>query len=265
MNRIDARFAQLQQAGKKAFMPYITAGHPSVETTRDIILTLDRAGADLLELGVPFSDPIADGPSIQQSSEWALQQQTTPGKILELVASVREESQIPISLMSYYNPIFHRGLAEFCQAAAQAGVDGLIVPDLPVEEAGELAEAAAAEGLHLILLVAPTTPAERMQGITDMCGGFVYCVSVTGVTGARNQISDAVAPMLESLRKVTDLPLVVGFGVSTPEQASQMAQMSDGVIVGSAIVDHIHKHRENPAQLIEELSQFVEQLSSAVH
>ncbi len=265
MNRIDATFEKLRQTGRKAFMPYITAGHPSLAVTREIILALESAGADMLELGIPFSDPIADGPSIQRSSEWALQHGTTPDKILQLVADVRQQSQIPISLMSYYNPIFYRGVSSFCQDAARAGVDGLIVPDVPVEESGPLAEAAQVAGLDLILLVAPTTPPDRMQRIATASRGFVYCVSVTGVTGARDSVSEDLAPMLTTLRQTTDLPLVVGFGVSNPVQAGLIAQRADGVIVGSAIVDRIHVCRDDPQAMLVELHAFTSDLSAAVH
>ena len=245
MNRIDKKFQELRDRGASAFMPYLCAGDPTPELTAKLLLTLEAAGADLIELGVPFSDPIADGPTIQRASERALTHGISLQQILEIVTSIRPQTDIPIALMSYYNPIFRMGEETFCKAAQDAGVDGVIVPDLPPEEAQQLLEIAPRYNLATIFLVAPTSPPERMQLIASVSTGFIYCVSVTGVTGARAMLSDEVAPMITELRKHTDKPISVGFGVSTPEQATQVAQIADGVIVGSAIVNVIEENMDD--------------------
>ena len=245
-------------------MPYLCAGDPNPELTSKLLLTLVEAGADLIELGVPFSDPIADGPTIQRASERALTHNISLQQILEIVASVRPETDIPIALMSYYNPIFRMGEAAFCKAAQTAGIDGLIVPDLPPEQAQRLLEVAPKYNLATIFLVAPTSPPERMQLIASVSTGFVYCVSLTGVTGARAMLSDEIAPMITELRKHTDKPISVGFGVSTSEQATQVAQVADGVIVGSAIINVVEKHIDDEVKLLAAVKAFASDLAAGV-
>jgi tryptophan synthase alpha chain len=264
MNRIDKKFQELRDEGAKAFMPYLCAGDPTPELTSKLLLTLEEAGADLIELGVPFSDPIADGPTIQRASERALTHHISLQQILEMVATVRKQTDIPIALMSYYNPIFRMGEDAFCKAAQDAGVDGVIVPDMPPEQAQSLLEIAPNYNLATIFLVAPTSPSERMQLIASVSTGFVYCVSVTGVTGARAMLSDEIAPMIAELRKHTDKPISVGFGVSTPDQASQVAQIADGVIVGSAIINVIEEHINDEAKLLTAVKQFALDLAAGV-
>ena len=264
MNRIDKKFQELRDQGASAFMPYVCAGDPNPELTPKLLLTLEEAGADLIELGVPFSDPIADGPTVQRASERALTHNISLQQILEIVASVRKETDIPIALMSYYNPIFRMGEEAFCEAAQAAGVDGLIVPDLPPEQAQPLLEVAPRYNLATIFLVAPTSPPERMKLIASVSTGFIYCVSVTGVTGARTMLSDEVAPMITELRKHTDKPIGVGFGVSTSEQATQVAQVADGVIVGSAIINVYEKHIDDEAKLLAAVKEFALDLAAGV-
>ena len=264
MNRIDKKFQELRDRGASAFMPYLCAGDPTPELTAKLLLTLEAAGADLIELGVPFSDPIADGPTIQRASERALTHGISLQQILEIVTSIRPQTDIPIALMSYYNPIFRMGEETFCKAAQDAGVDGVIVPDLPPEEAQQLLEIAPRYNLATIFLVAPTSPPERMQLIASVSTGFIYCVSVTGVTGARAMLSDEVAPMITELRKHTDKPISVGFGVSTPEQATQVAQIADGVIVGSAIVNVIEENMDDEGKMLAAVKQFTSNLDAGV-
>ena len=264
MNRINKKFQELRHQDARAFMPYLCAGDPTPELTAKLLLTLEAAGADLIELGVPFSDPIADGPTVQRASERALAHSISLQQTLEIVRSLREQTEIPIALMSYYNPIFRMGEAAFCKAAQEAGVDGLIVPDLPPEQAQPLLEIAPKYNLATIFLAAPTSPPERMQLIASVSTGFIYCVSVTGVTGARATLSDEIDPMITELRKHTDKPISVGFGVSTPEQAKQVANIADGVIVGSAIINVIEAHINDETKLLTAVKQFASDLASGV-
>jgi len=262
MNRIDRKFKELK--GQSAFIPYICAGDPNIDVTKKLVYALESAGADIVELGVPFSDPIADGPSIQKASERALKNKLSLGQIIDAVSELRGITQIPIVLMTYYNPVFAYGVLDFCKTATEAGVDGVIIPDLPPEEADELFQAASKYGLAVILLVAPTSTEERVKLISEFSSGFVYLVSVTGVTGARQTLSESIQPMLNNLRKYTDKPIGVGFGVSTPEQAQTIAKMADAVIVGSAIINVIESYLEDEDKLIEEVQKFVSHLVEAV-
>ena len=264
MNRIDKKFQELRRQDTSAFMPYLCAGDPTPELTAKLLLTLETAGADLIELGVPFSDPIADGPTVQRASERALAHSISLQQILEIVKNLRPQTEIPIAVMSYYNPIFRMGEEAFCKAAQEAGVDGVIVPDLPPEQAQPLLEVAPKYNLATIFLVAPTSPPERMQLIASVSTGFIYCVSVTGVTGARATLSDEIAPMITELRKHTDKPISVGFGVSTPEQAKQVADIADGVIVGSAIINVIEENMDDEAKLLTVVKQFASDLAMGV-
>ncbi|MHB1420694.1 MAG: tryptophan synthase subunit alpha [Bacillota bacterium] len=236
MNRIDHKFNELRTQGAKALITYICAGDPNLEETEKYVLALERSGADIIELGVPFSDPLADGPVIQEASQRALASGTTLPAILRTVENLRHKTDIPLVLMTYYNPVLQYGVEHFLAEARRTGVDGLIFPDLPHEEAGLMRELATKQGIAVIPLVAPTSTPERLQMITASAQGFVYCVSLTGVTGARQELPEGVEEFLAGVRKCTDKPLAVGFGVSRPEQAQQLAPYVDGVIVGSAIV-----------------------------
>lgn len=262
--RIGRRFAQLRAAGRKALMPYVTAGDPDPETSYAIVRAVCAAGADLLELGVPFSDPMADGPQIQAGTQRALAAGMTPAGALEMVRRLRADGvETPIALMTYYNLIYRPGPGDFCSRAAAAGADGLIVPDLPLEEADELRAACAATGLDLIPLLAPTAPPERVAAICRQATGFVYCVSLTGVTGVRNVLSDRFVPLVARARELTRLPLAVGFGISTPEQAARVAAVADGAIVGSALVA-ICGEPLPPAELVDRAAAFVGSLKQAM-
>lgn len=249
MNRIDERFRRLRKSGERALMPYLTAGDPDLDTTRLLILEFEKRGADLIEIGVPFSDPLADGTTIQRASQRALLSGTTLPRILDMIRELRAECRLPLLLMSYVNPIFHFGFSRFAKEAAAAGVDGLIVPDLPPEEATELIEAAGAYDLHTIFLIAPTSRPERVRTIAAASKGFIYYVSLRGVTGARTGLSEDLETSLRMIRAETDLPLAVGFGVSTPEQVRMVSRVADGVIVGSAIVSLLEQTAGQADQL----------------
>lgn len=236
MNRIDSRFALLRQQGRKALITYITAGDPDLETTRRCVLAMAASGADVVELGIPFSDPLADGPVIQQAVQRALSGGFRLRQAFELVAALRQDTQLPLVFMTYFNPVMQYGAERFAGDAAQAGVDGLIIPDMPVEESEPMLAFCNRVGLHLIPLVAPTTTDERLRRIAASAGGFIYCVSLTGVTGEREKLSERLFGLIERLRPLTSLPLAAGFGISTPEQARDAARVADGVIVGSALV-----------------------------
>ena len=239
MNRIVERFARLKAERKKGFIVYIGAGDPNLEATRRLALAFEPAGVDVLELGVPFSDPLADGLVNQLAAQRGLESGTTPPGVLETVAAIRTQSQIPIVLYIYFNLVHRYGVERFIQAAAQAGVDGLLVLDLPPEE-GESYEALMRQaGLCNIYLVAPTTPVDRIEMIVKRGTGFIYYVSREGVTGMQEKVSDTIAPMIAKIRRHTDLPIAIGFGISTPAQAMLVAREADAVVVGSAIVNQI--------------------------
>ncbi len=264
MNRIDKKFADLRASGKKAFIPFITAGDPSLDITISLVSRLESAGADIIELGVPFSDPVADGRSIQKSSLRALEHGTSLRDVINTVSKIRTQTQIPIAFLTYYNLIFKYGVEQFVRDAAGAGVDGTVIADLPPEEASELVSAAREHDFATIFLVAPTSTPERVKLVSEACTGFIYCVSLTGVTGAREQISEMLAPTLKRIREHTDKPIAVGFGVSTPEQAREVAKMADGVIVGSAIVNLVEANVDNPDRLLSATEQFASSLVEAV-
>lgn len=263
MNRIVERFAQLKRAGKKGFVVYIGAGDPNLEATRQLALAFDQAGVDVLELGVPFSDPLADGLVNQLAAQRGLESGTTPPKLLDAVAAIRRESQMPIVLYIYFNLIHKVGLERFIADAAQAGVDGLLVLDLPPEEADNYEALMAKAGLCNIYLVAPTTPEERIELIVKRGAGFIYYVSREGVTGMQVKVADTIGAMTAKIRAHTDLPIAIGFGVSTPEQARTVASFGDAVVVGSAVVNQIAEHGKSP-ELVKRVSGFVQSLSEAV-
>lgn len=227
--------------GRKVLIIYICAGDPSLEATYEAVCALAHAGADIVELGVPFSDPLADGPVIQAASQRALDQGTTLEKVLKLTYNLRKNLDIPLLLMSYYNPILRYGLDKFARDLAKAGGDGVIVPDLPYEETGPLKAFLKEDGLALVPLVAPTTPDDRLREITCQASGFIYCVSLTGVTGPREELPPELPNYLARVRQATSLPLAIGFGISTPEQARLLAPLGDGIVVGSAIVETLAK------------------------
>ena len=244
MGRIGARFARRKAEGKTAFVAFLTAGDPSLDRTVEAAIALDAAGADVLELGVPFSDPLADGPVIQRSSERALARGVTLGKVLAAVRRIRERSDLPLLLFSYYNPLLRYGLERLAPEAKAAGVDGVLVTDLPPEEAGEWIAAARAADLDTVFLASPTSPAERLRLVAEASRGFVYAISRTGVTGERQALSGEARPLVERLRSLTDVPVALGFGLSTPEQVREAAAVADGVVVGSALVRFLEEHPE---------------------
>ena len=223
-------------------MPFLMAGDPTLELTSEILLTLQDQGADLIELGIPYSDPLADGPIIQLAASRALRGGTSPLKVLSLLSNIKNKLKIPIILFTYFNPLLSFGFRHFCETASKAGVSGLIIPDLPLEEATEFSEIAKHYNLDLILLVAPTTPFERMKSISEKTRGFTYLVSVTGVTGERNSLGNRVENLITKLKKISTNPIAVGFGISSPDHVQQVKNWgADGVIIGSAFVKRIYE------------------------
>lgn len=263
MNRIKSKFDELNENGRIALVTYITAGDPSLDVTEKIVLKLEESGADIIELGVPFSDPMADGPVIQLASERALESGTTLHDVLNTVRNIRKVSQVPIILFGYYNPFFHYGVEKFAKDAAEAGADGVLVVDLPPEEAPEFKIHTDKAGLNLVFLLAPTSTTERVELIAENASGFVYLVSVTGVTGVRPELNYSLDTLAGQIKSATGLPVGVGFGVSTPEQVETIAEYADAVIVGSAIVRIIEQHANDNDTLLKELSGFIENLSGA--
>lgn len=261
LEHISSAFEAARREGRPALMPYFTLGYPTQSASVEIITAMARAGADLLELGVPFSDPLADGPTIQHSTQVALEGKTTVQRCLEMTAELRLKGVTqPLLLMGYYNPILSFGVSRFVEQAARLGADGLIVPDLPPEEAGELEAHCREHGLALVFLVAPTSTPERLRLVAAHSTGFLYLVSLTGVTGARHQVSSGLDGFVRGVRAVTSLPLAVGFGISTPEQARQVGRLADGVIVGSALIQAAGGS-DHPAQAA---GAFVEDLKQAI-
>ena len=236
MTRIGRSFQSLRAAGKKAFVAFVTAGDPSLDRTVDVALELEDGGVDVLELGVPFSDPLADGPVIQRASERALRGGATLAKVFESVRKIRTRSEVPLLLFTYLNPLLQYGLARAAAEARDAGVDGVLVTDLPPEEAGEWLETARRADLDTVFLAAPTSPDERLLRVSRASRGFVYAVSRTGITGERDSLSNEARPLVERLGALTSEPVALGFGISTPEQVAAAAALADGVVVGSALV-----------------------------
>ncbi|MEI6786576.1 MAG: tryptophan synthase subunit alpha [Verrucomicrobiota bacterium] len=263
MNRIVERFAWLNREPQKGFVVYIGAGDPNLEATRQLALAFDQLGVDVLELGVPFSDPLADGLVNQLAAQRGLESGTTPPKVLETVAAIRRESQIPIVLYIYFNLIHRCGVERFVRDAAQAGVDGLLVLDLPPEESASYESLMRQAGLCNIYLVAPTTPDDRIELIVKRGAGFIYYVSREGVTGMQTKVADTIAQMTAKIRAHTNLPIAVGFGISTPEQAKIVAASAEAVVVGSAIVNQIAQHGKAP-DLTQRVSKFTKTLIQAV-
>jgi tryptophan synthase alpha chain len=263
MNRIVAKFAQLKSSRRKGLVVYIGAGDPNLAATRDLALAFDRAGVDVLELGVPFSDPLADGLVNQLAAQRGLEAGTTPLKVLEAVAAIRRDSQIPVVLYLYFNVIHKRGMEQFIAVAAQAGVDGLLVLDLPPEESDNYESLMKQHGLCNIYLVAPTTPEDRMEYIVKRASGFIYYISREGVTGMQSQVASNLASQVAKIRAHTSLPIAVGFGISNPEQVRLVAKEGDACVVGSAIVNQIAQHGKSP-ELVQKVGAFVKSLADAV-
>jgi len=263
MNRIVDRFAKLKARNQKGFIAYIAAGDPDLEATRRLGLGLDQAGVDVLELGVPFSDPLADGLVNQLASQRGLHSGTTPRGVLDTVTALRKASEVPIVLYIYFNLVHRYGLERFITEAATAGVDGLLVLDLPPEEGAAYEDLMQRRGLVNVYLIAPTTPEDRMEFIAKRAKGFIYYVSREGVTGMQTTVADTLDAMVAKLRTHTELPIAVGFGISTPDQARAVAQVADAVVVGSAIVNEIAKLGKSP-DLVPRVAEFVSTLIKGV-
>lgn len=262
-DRIADTFARCRSEGRPALVVYVMGGDPNLSTSKAVALAAVEGGADLLELGVPFSDPIADGPTIQAAATRALHNGTTTRDVIEVAAYVRARSQVPIALMGYLNPMMAHGLARFAKDCAKAGVDALIVPDLLPEESGEIALALLASGLRSVFLVAPTSGPERILAASRAATGFLYFVSVTGVTGAKAAIASEIGPKVAEVRAKTALPVVIGFGVSTPVQARELGRLADGVVVGSAVVKRVASPGTRAARA-ERVKRFVRSLRRAL-
>ena len=263
MNRIVEKFVRLKQAGKKGFIVYIGAGDPNLAATLELALAFDKSGVDVLELGVPFSDPVADGLVNQLAAQRGLDSGTTPPKVLETVAAIRRESKIPVVLYIYFNLIHRVGMERFIKDAAKSGVDGLLVLDLPPEESDNYEALMRKAGLCHIYLVAPTTPEDRIELIVKRGSGFIYYVSREGVTGMQKQVASNLASQVAKIRAHTKLPIAIGFGISTPEQAKTVASVADAVVVGSAVVNQIAEHGKSK-DLVRRASEFVKSLAGTV-
>jgi len=256
-SRITRRFKEVLGKKGKAFIPYIMAGDPDINRTRELIRILEDCGADIIELGVPFSDPLADGPTIQKAAQRALDEGVTLKKVIEFVAESRRSTQIPVILMTYYNPVFKYGEERFVLDASAAGVDGIIVPDLPPDEAGNLIRYAKKSGLDTIFLLAPTSTNDRILKVAKASTGFIYYVPITGITGSKLALDSSIEGHIARIRSVTAKPVAVGFGISTPEEAAGISRFADGVIVGSAIVKRVE-------ELDGELKSYLMSLRSAI-
>ena len=265
MNRIDKKFRELKRQRRKVFIAYITAGDSSLSVTKKIVLALEGSGVDIIELGVPFSDPIADGPTIQAASHRALQKKVTLKKIFAFVHGLRRTTDIPIAFMTYYNPVLRYGVEKFVKSCKHNGVDGVIIPDLPCEEAEDLIRRARREKVATIFLAAPTSTRRRIKDIVKNSRGFIYYVSLTGVTGARRKLPPEIASNVRIIRSMTGKPVAVGFGISVPAQARSIARIADGVIVGSAIVQMIADNQKNNKALLSKISNFSKKLAKAIH
>jgi tryptophan synthase alpha chain len=263
MGRIENKFKSLRANDEKALIVYLTAGDPSLNVTKQLIFALEKAGVDILEIGVPFSDPTADGPVIQAASQRSLKSGTTLDGVLKMVAEVRKVSEIPIVLFGYFNPIFAYGVKKFAHASSTAGVDGVLVVDLPYEEAKELRTYTDAVGIDFISLIAPTTDKARLKKIAADATGFLYYISITGITGTAAPKIDNIETEVEKVRKVTKLPIAVGFGISKPQQAREIGRFADGVVIGSAVVRMIDENKNNHA-LIKTVSDYIMSIKKAL-
>lgn len=262
MSRIDKRFKMLKECNQAALIPFVTAGYPDLHRCRDIVLALAEAGADIIELGIPYSDPVADGPVIQAASQQALAAGMDLEAFFGLVSGIRQSSDVPLVAMTYYNPVFVYGQERFADNCRQSGIDGVIVSDLPPEEGEEWLKIAVVAGLDTIMLAAPTSTEERLRRVIDSASGFVYCVSRLGVTGADQDLSDSLRPRLERMRAMTDKPLCVGFGISTAEHVRQVSAPADGAVVGSALVRLVAGNADAPG-LTDRVKEFAGALKKA--
>jgi len=261
LNRIDNKFIELRKNNKKAFVAFIMAGDPSLGITKKLIFELSASGVDIIELGVPFSDPIADGPTIQKSSQRGLKSKTTINNVFSMVKNARLETQTPIVFLIYYNLVFHYGLERFVDSAVSSGVDGVIIPDLPVEESKELCKIAKKKRFSVIHLLAPTSPNDRIKKVASVATGFIYYVSLTGTTGTRKKLPKELGENLRNIKKITNMPVCAGFGISTLSQVKAVQEFADGAIVGSAIIKIIEKNI-GKKDLVEKVGEFVRKLKS---
>lgn len=261
-NRIDEKFAALKRAGRKAFIAYITAGDPGMRQTEEIALALEESGVDILEIGVPFSDPTADGPIIQEASQRALKKGTTLAGILDMIEGLRRKSEIPIVLFSYYNPIFSFGVEAFAHRSSRAGVDGVLVVDLPWEESAELTRVTDPLGIKFIYLIAPTSGEGRVRAVAAKASGFLYYISVTGVTGTQLPVAEQIEADVANIRKYTRRPIAVGFGISNAATAREIAAKADGIVIGSAIMKIVAEDRDG--DLIKKIRAFASEVSKGV-
>ncbi len=261
---VEKAIVKAQERGEAALIPFIEGADPDLKVTEELLWALEEAGADVIELGFPFSDPLADGPTIQEAAQRALKNKPSLPQFLEMIQKIRSEGfKTPVVIMGYLNPFFRFGLANFALKAQEAGLDGAIIPDLPLEEAKPWLKEARKRKLAAILLAAPTTPPERLAKIAEACTGFLYYVSVTGITGAREKLPEDLALKLDLARELSPVPVAVGFGISTPQQVANLAPFTDAIVVGSAIVKIIARYQEEPATLVKEVSRFVRELKAA--
>jgi tryptophan synthase alpha chain len=264
MNRIDKTFEYLKRRGEKGLISFITAGYPDIGLTRELIIEMEKTGVDVVEIGVPFSDPLADGPIIQKASERALKNGINLRIIMDMVRTLRTKSEIPLVLMGYYNPIFRYGEENFIKDAVRSGIDGVIIPDLPPEEGVKFIKISKKYGLDVILLLAPTSPEDRIKLISELSSGFIYYVSLAGVTGIRERLSDSLNIMIKRIKKHTVKPVAVGFGISKPEHAKIASKEADGVVVGSAIIKIIEENLNSRESILERVSNFIKGLKEGL-
>jgi tryptophan synthase alpha chain len=263
MNRIDSKFRELKKANRKALIAYITAGDPNLKVTEDLAVSFESAGVDIIELGIPFSDPMADGTTIQAASKRALDRGITLSKIFETVKNIRRKTQIPMAFMTYYNPVFCYGEDKFIAKCKEIGIDGLIIPDLPPEEASHLRAIAKKAGIAVIFFIAPTSEDSRIKANSAASTGFVYYVALTGVTGTKQADSSQVVKHIRHAKKFTSQPVCAGFGISTAQQVKDISKAADGVIIGSAIIKEIEK-QAGKSDLVKQVCKFVSSLSAAL-
>lgn len=262
MNRIEAKFKELKEKNEKAMIPFVTAGDPDLDTTIEMVDAMEKAGADIIELGVPYSDPLADGPTIQASSARALNNGTTISKIMDTVKKIRLKTQVPLVYLVYYNSVFKYGIEKFIKECAESGIDGVIIPDLPIEERKDILEIANKYNICLIPLIAPTSK-ERIKNIVKNASGFIYCVSTNGVTGARNEIKTDLDEYMSIVSQYAQIPKALGFGISSAEMADQLKGYCDGIIIGSAIVKKASE-AENKAEAIKDVENFVGEVKNVL-
>jgi tryptophan synthase alpha chain len=263
-NRIDTVFYRLKAEGKTALMPYLMGGFPDVHTSLELIVAADKSGADLIEFGIPYSDPLADGPTIQAAAEEALSHGINTDIVFDIVEKARQRTQIPVVVMTYYNTIYRYGIERFAKRAAECGIDGTIIPDLPVEESHDWVEAAGKYNLNNVMLVTPTSTPDRIKMITGASKGFIYCVSLTGVTGARADLPQNLTDFIGRVKNATEKPVAIGFGISEPRHAKQVAEIADGAIIGCALVKIINENRSDTQVCVEAASSYLANIRKAL-